>query len=107
MNNYFRITAYNTEYNFCFIIDSNGMFEKLWQFSSFLVSKGLKVLEVSKQENMIDVNIKPVEEDNKHIFLMATMYGEPRRIEQTINGITYKAIEVANQIYIPNKAQKI
>lgn len=35
MNNYFRITGYWPESDICFIIDSNGMFEKLWQFSSF------------------------------------------------------------------------
>ena len=37
MTNYFRITGYYPEQDFCFIIDSNGMFEKLWQFSSYLI----------------------------------------------------------------------
>ena len=37
MENYFRITGYDEKDDFCFIIDSNGMFEKLWQFSAFLV----------------------------------------------------------------------
>lgn len=31
---YYRITAYNKEENFSCILESNGMFEKLWQFSS-------------------------------------------------------------------------
>ena len=107
MNNYFRITAMFEDKNFCFILDSNGMFEKLWQFSSYLVSKGLKVLEVSKLENIIDVNIEPVEKDNKHIFLMATMHGKPKRITQTIDGETYNAIQVADKIYVPDKTQII
>ena len=58
--NYFRITGYCPENDFCFIIDSNGIFEKLWQFSSFLIQKGLQVLEVSKEEQMLDVNIDKV-----------------------------------------------
>lgn len=27
---YYRITAYNKEQDFSYILDSNGMFEKLW-----------------------------------------------------------------------------
>lgn len=103
MSNYFRITGYYPEQNFCFIIDSNGMFEKLWQFSSFLIQKGIKVLEVSKEEQMLDVNIKKVKYDSNHIFLRANSKGKPEYVEETIDSITYKAIKVADKIYIPNK----
>ena len=44
--NYFRITGYSEELKSCFILDSNGMFEKLWQFSAFLVQKDIKFIEV-------------------------------------------------------------
>lgn len=71
--NYFRITGYNQENDFCFILDSNGMFEKLWQFSAFIISNGLKVLEVAKIEDIIDINIEKVEQDSEHIFLRAIM----------------------------------
>lgn len=37
MNNYFRITGYCEQEDFCFILDCNGCYEKLWQFSSMLV----------------------------------------------------------------------
>lgn len=33
MANYFRITAYNPNEDVGMIVDSNGKFEKLWQFS--------------------------------------------------------------------------
>ena len=102
MNNYFRITGYWPENNICFIIDSNGMFEKLWQFSSFLIQKGIKVIEASKEEQMLDVNIKKVEYDSNHIFLRANSKGKPEYREETINNISYKAIKVADKIYIPN-----
>ena len=106
-NNYFRITGYYPQEDFSFILDSNGMHEKLWQFSAMLVSKGLKVLEVSKLENIIDININQVEEDKEHIFLRATAEGKPETITQAINGITYKAIKVADKIYIPDNTQTI
>ena len=105
--NYFRITGYDPQNDFSFIIDCNGMFEKLWQFSSMLIQKGLKVLEVSNYEKIIDVNIKLVEQNNDHIILRATADGKPEYITQTINGTNYKAIKVADKIYIPNNEQTI
>ena len=101
-NQFYRITAYYPQDDFSFIIDSNGMFEKLWQFSSYLIQKGIKVLEVSKLENIIDFNISQAEEDREHIILRATADGKPEYIEQIVNGITYKAVKIGDKIYIPN-----
>ena len=107
MNNYFRITGYNQQNDFSFIMDCFGMFEKLWQFSAFLVQKDIKVIEVSKEENMIDINIEKVAQDNEHIILRATADGMPEYIEQNVNGVTYKAIKVADKVYIPDNTQII
>ena len=104
-NNYFRITAYYPEDNFSFILDSNGKFEKLWQFSAYLVSKGIKVIDASKQEQMLDINIEPAPQDNEHIILRANADDKPEYLTQTINGVTYKAIKVADKIYIPDRIQ--
>ena len=76
MNNYYRITGYCESEDFCFIMDCYGMFEKLWQFSSYLLQKGLKVLEVGN--------------DSKFT-----------------TGITYKAVKVADKIYIPDRTQTV
>jgi len=102
MSNYYRITGYCPENDFSFIIDCNGMFEKMWQFSSYLIQKGLKVLEVSNDEKFIDVNMGKAEQDHDHLILRATADGKPEYITQTINGINYKAIKVAEKIYIAN-----
>ena len=107
MENYFRITGYNPEKDFCFIIDCYGMFEKLWQFSSYIIQKGLQVLEVSKYEQMLDINIDNIELDKEHIYLRAGAFRKPENIQQTINGITYKAIKVADKIYIPDNTKII
>lgn len=91
---YYRITAYNKEEDFSCIIDSNGMFEKLWQFSAFLVSKGLNIIDASKLENIIDTNLKPAGEDTEHIILRATQDGkvEPKDY----------IIKVADKFYTTN-----
>lgn len=92
--NYFRITAYNKEEDFSCILDSNGMFEKLWQFSAYLVSKGLNIIDASKIENIIDTNIEQAGEDTEHIILRATQDGkvEPKDY----------IIKVADKFYITN-----
>lgn len=107
MENNFRITGYNKQDDYSFILDSNGMFEKLWQFSAYLVQKGIEIVEVSKAENIIDINITPAQQDKEHFILRASADGKPEHIEQNVNGITYKAIKVADKIYIPNKEQII
>ena len=50
MSNYFRITAYHPVENLSAIFDSNGYFEKLWQFSAYLIQKGFKIIEVGNEE---------------------------------------------------------
>ena len=54
MTNYFRITAYHPEKDISVILDSNGVFEKLWMFSSYLVQRGFKILEVGANDNIIE-----------------------------------------------------
>ena len=83
--NYFRITAYNKEEDFSCILDSNGAFEKLWQFSAYLVSKGLKILDACKIENIIDTNIDNANEDIDHIILRATQDGKVELTDNTIH----------------------
>ena len=101
MTHYFRITGYLPKDDISFIMDSNGMFEKLWQFSAYVISKGCKVLEVSTDEKFIDVNIDKAEEDKNHVILRACGKGKPNYIQQTLNGVIYKAVEIKGKIYIP------
>ena len=107
MNNYFRITAYNKENDYCFIIDSVGICQKLWEFGSILVNKGFEVIETSKAENMLDINITKADYDDKHYIIRATANGKPEIIKQTFQGTTYEAIKVADKIYIPDITKTI
>ena len=103
MTNYFRLTVYNPEHDLSAILDSNGLYDKVWQFSSFLIGKNFKILEVSNQDKMIDVNIGFADEDNNKILLRAVARGKPKYFDHVIDGQKYKAVQVKDKIYIPEK----
>ncbi len=105
MQNYYRITGYCEEQNCCFILDCYGAFEKLWQFSSYLLQKGLKVLEVGNDTKFMDGNINRANADSEQLILRANAKGKPEYITQTVNGVTYKAVKVADKIYIPDRTK--
>lgn len=83
MANYFRITAYHPARNICAIFDSNGRFEKLWQFSSYLVLKGFKIVEVGGADKFLNGDFPKVPETNQ-LVLRACAKGEPNRKENLI-----------------------
>lgn len=101
--NYYRITGYCEEQNFCFIIDCYGRFEKLWEFSSYLIGKGLKVVEVGNDTKFLDGNIKRAEADSEQLLLRANAKGKPEYTTQRIDGITHKAVKVVDKFYIPSR----
>ncbi len=83
-NNYFRITSYYPAADISFIVDANGKFDAIWRFSSMLVKKGCKILEVSDREHFKDGNIpeiKPCDE----IVLRACMRGKVEKENGVIN----------------------
>ena len=100
MSNYFRITAYNEKEDISIIIDSNGMFDKLWKFSSFLIQKGFKIIEVGNDESFIDGNISRAKHHTDVIILRAAQYGKPTYIDMELNGIIHKAVRVDKKEYI-------
>ena len=99
MNNYFRITAYHEKENISAIFDSNGKFEKLWQFSAFLVEKGFTIIEASKSENFLDGNIERVNENNEKIFLRAVQTTKPIYEIRISNNAPYNILKFDNKYY--------
>ena len=83
------------------------MYEKLWQFSSLLVQKGLKVLEVGSDAKFLDGNIERIDKNGDKLILRATAEGKPEYISQTIDGVTYKAVKVGDMIYVPDRSQTV
>ena len=104
MNNYFRITAYHPTENIS-VLDSFGKFDKLWKFSSFLITKGFKIIEVSADDKFLDGDLPRIQADNEHIVLRACANGQPQAISYEINGKTYRAVQVRNTLYIPDKTE--
>lgn len=93
MPNYYRITAYLPNENISAIFDSNGSFEKLWQFSSYLLLKGFKIIAVSKEEAFKDGDLPKTEYDDK-IIVRCCGFGEPIQNSNkiTVKGKTYEVI---------------
>lgn len=100
---YYRITGYHPQDDYCFIMDSNGMFEQLWQFSSYLVKKGLKIIEVSTDEQFKDIDIKKADRNASQMILRANAKGKPEYKEMVIDGVKERVICVGGKSYIPNK----
>ncbi len=91
MNNYFRITAYHPAEDLSVIADSNGKFEKLWEFSAYMVSKGFKVIAVNKDDSFEIGNIPKIAPDKDKITIQAYLTGKPQ-----ING---KSISIGDCHY--------
>ena len=77
MANYYRITAYHPAEDLSVIADSNGKFEKLWEFSAYMVSKGFKVIAVSREENFLEGDMPKIGIDTDKITIQAYAKGEP------------------------------
>lgn len=101
MGQYFRVTAYHKEINVSAIFDTNGFFDKIWQLSSYLIGKGFTILEVTKEENLIDINIDRIAYDKDHIYLRDCQTGKPTYLEDTINGQKRKVVQVNDLMYVP------
>lgn len=88
-------------------MDSYGLFEKKWQFSADLIRRGFDIIEVSDDTQFLDGNISRLTEETDKYALRANVKGKPEYINKTIDGITYKAIQVGDKYYIPqNKVIK-
>lgn len=103
MNNYFRITAYNPEHNIGFIADSYGKFEKLWQFSSYLIQHGCKIVEVNKSDNFLDYkNLPLLTEPSDKIIIRAIEEGRTNYIPRVIDGKNSRIVVMGDKQYIPD-----
>ena len=91
MANYYRITAYHPAEDLSVIADSNGKFEKLWEFSAYMVSKGFKVIAVNREDGFENGNMPRIAPDKDKITIQAYLTGKP-----DVNG---KTVSVGNSIY--------
>ena len=107
MTKYFRVTAYCKEHDFSFIMDTNGLYEKLWELSAELIKNGMSIIEASSEEKFLDVNIEKVYDEPKQMILRVTAKGKPQTVTHTLNGVTYKALRVGEKLYIPDRSEVV
>ena len=88
---YFRITAYHPVHDISAILDCNGCFNEIWQFSSMLVKKGFKIIAVGDERRFVDGNFKRVPHNDKQVILRACNKGKPEidGNEITVHDRTY------------------
>ena len=99
MANYFRIAAYHPATDVSVIVDSNGKFDMLWQFSAYLVAKGFKILEVAKDDLIIDAGNERVSTPSNKVLLMGYGKGRADIEDVTFENRPCKAISVHNMAY--------
>ena len=105
MNNYFRITAYTPEHNIGFIVDSYGKFEKIWQFSSYLIQHGCKIIEVNNSDNFLDYkNLPLLTEQSDKIIIRAIEEGRTNYLPRVIDGKNCRIVVMGDKQYIPDAA---
>lgn len=92
MANYFRITAYHPDKNICAVFDSNGRFEKLWQFSAYLVQKGFRIAEVGTDGQFHAGNLTKASASEK-LIVRACAKGKPKKGS--------RAVTVSGKYYTP------
>jgi hypothetical protein len=105
MTQYFRVTVYEPGENLSAIMDSNGLYKNVWQLGSYLIARGFEILEISDGDTFIDGNISRIEPDTAHIFLRGHCKGKPIDISKEIDGVTYRAVQIGDCIYVPDKSK--
>ena len=95
---YYRITAYHSDEDISVILDSYGKFETLWDFSATLVSRGFKIITLSRAEAIAESTFPLIEKSNK-IALRAIGKGLPDVQDMVYNNRKVKAITVYDKIY--------
>lgn len=99
MSKHFRITAYNEEKDYSIILESNGMFNSLWDFSSYLTDKRLKIIVVGDTENeSTSSNITTIYSDK--MILRTIEKGKPIIEKKQIDDKIRKIIKVGNFTYL-------
>lgn len=103
MQNYFRITAYHPTENISVIMDSYGKFEKLWQFSAYMVSKGFKIIAVGGEDKFEFGDMSKVEYNTNQIYLRAYKIGTTEILTYTEHSKHYNKIIIKAQYYLTLK----
>ena len=82
-NEYYRITARNASEELSIIADSYGKFEKLWEFSAYLVERGFRIIAVDREQFFIDGTMPKADAPRDKLMIRTVSKDEPRRFPGT------------------------
>lgn len=99
MAKYIRITAYHPEHNISVILDSNGRFSELWEFSAYLVSKGFNIIEIGKDDNLIEESMASIKTPSNKLLLRGIGKGRPEISTMTYQERNCRIITVYDRLY--------
>lgn len=102
---YMRITLYSTEYDYSYIVDSNGYFDELWELSANFMNKGFKIIAVGDENKFLNGNAKRIEVNTEKMVCIDHGHGRPIETTLNVNGKNYKAITVADTTYVPDREE--
>ncbi|MCI9405126.1 MAG: hypothetical protein HFJ21_07120 [Clostridia bacterium] len=105
--NHFRVTAYHPTEDITILIDSYGVYEKLWQLSSMLVLKGFNIIEASDSTKFVNVNIPDIAPNTDKLYLRACMVDKPDIFLQPLDAKRSRVVQVENRMYIPDKTASV
>ena len=91
-NNYFRLTAYYLAEDISCIMDTYGKYDKIWQFSAYLVKLKFKIIDIAEEGQFDYGNIPPIKEKSDQFVLRACAKGTVDKVDGviSINGRCYK-----------------
>ena len=98
---YYRITAYHAPEGLSIIADSYGKFEKLWEFSAYLVERGFRIIAVDREQFFIDGTMPKVDAPSEKLMIRAIGKDEPNTFPNT--GYEDKAgtmVQLGDAIYL-------
>ena len=98
---YYRITAYHAPEGLSIIADSYGKFEKLWEFSAYLVERGFRIIAVDREQFFIDGTMPKVDAPSEKLMIRAVGKDEPNTFPNT--GYEDKAgtmVQLGDAIYL-------
>lgn len=103
MREYFRVVGYCEEKDFCFVLDSYGYCNEIWELSADLIRRKYRVPIAATQGNMLDGNIPKIPYDDKAVHLRAVAIGKPQHTVLELNGVRYKAVQVGDKVFVTDK----
>ena len=80
---HYRITAYLASEGLAIIVDSFGMFEKLWEFSKYLMDRGFRVIAVDREQFFVEGTLERVKEQSPKLMIRAIGKDEPKTFPNT------------------------